>query len=498
MLCLYYTFILAGRRIRRAFPAPGCGISLIKERTMPNYYYNSRHGDLGHIRRRRRKRRPGFPFMILLIILLLIIMILVIGRAGKTASEKNGNTVTDSEGSAPVTTESAVERILAQAEYSAAQYDYDTAIDLIEGDPGASESAEGQEAVRRYRQTKASLKRQDVHKITHIFFHTLIMDTSKAFDGDARADGYNDVMTTKSEFEKILESMYERGYVLVSLHDIAHEEADAENGGSRMVEGDIMLPEGKQAFVLSQDDVCYYEYMDGDGFAKDLIIDEDGRIRNEMVMDDGTISVGSYDVVPLLDDFVEKHPDFSYKGAKGCLAVTGYNGVFGYRSDADYEGRNPNIEADREYVKKLSEALRADGWEIASHSWGHRNYATITDEEFEEDTQKWQDRVAPLVGGSDIIMFPFGADVGDWHTYTAENARYQRLWDEGFRYFCNVDSSQYFVQIGDDYLRQGRRNLDGYRMWQDMTSKNRTSDLFDVSEVFDPARPTPVPDYNGG
>ena len=37
-----------------------------------------------------------------------------------------------------------------------------------------------------------------------------------------------------------------------------------------------------------------------------------------------------------------------------------------------------------------------------------------------------------------------------------------------------------------------------YRLWQDMTNKNRTSDLFNAEEIFDPARPTPVPDYNGG
>ena len=40
-----------------------------------------------------------------------------------------------------------------------------------------------------------------------------------------------------------------------------------------------MLPEGKKPFVMSQDDVCYYEYMDGDGFASRMIIGEDGKQR---------------------------------------------------------------------------------------------------------------------------------------------------------------------------------------------------------------------------
>ena len=51
----------------------------------------------------------------------------------------------------------------------------------------------------------------------------------------------------------------------------------------------------------------------------------------------------------------------------------------------------------------------------------------------------------------------------------------------------------YWVQIGNDYLRQGRRNIDGFRMWEALSGgKNRVSDLFDVTSVFDPSRPTPI------
>src|SRR5699024_7665988 len=129
--------------------------------------------------------------------------------------------------------------------------------------------------------------------------------------------------TTKDEFEKILNEMYNRGYVLVRLHDIAHEETD-ENGNTRMVKGKILLPEGKKAFVMSQDDVCYYPYMDGDGFARRIVIGEDGKPTCEMVLDDGTAVTGEYDLVPILERFIEEHPDFSYKGARAVLAFTGY------------------------------------------------------------------------------------------------------------------------------------------------------------------------------
>ena len=54
-----------------------------------------------------------------------------------------------------------------------------------------------------------------------------------------------------------------------------------------------------------------------------------------------------------------------------------------------------------------------------------------------------------------------------------------------------MDSSKYFVQLRDNYLRMGRRNLDGYRMYY---HPELLEDLFVAGEVFDESRPTPVPE----
>ena len=268
--------------------------------------------------------------------------------------------------------------------------------------------------------------RANPSEVTHVFFHTLIMDTAKAFDGDSMQNGYNQMMTTRDEFLKILQSMYDRGYVLVSIHDVAREVTD-ENGNVSFVPGDIMLPEGKKPFVMSQDDVCYYEYMEGDGFASRLVIGEDGKPTCQMDLEDGTTVTGSYDLIPLLEDFIQEHPDFSYRGARAIIAFTGYNGVMGYRTDSSYEGVNPNIEEDRETVRQLAQCLRDNGWELASHSWGHRDLGSISYEEFVTDTDKWEQEVESLIGPTDIILYPFGAEIGDWHPYTMENERFAYL-----------------------------------------------------------------------
>ena len=75
---------------------------------------------------------------------------------------------------------------------------------------------------------------------------------------------------------------------------------------------------------------------------------------------------------------------------------------------------------------------------------------------------------------------------------TMDNEKFAYLKSQGFNIYCNVDSSQYFVQVRDNYLRMGRRNLDGYRLYQNLYGggEDRTSDLFDSASVIDPQRPT--------
>lgn len=386
---------------------------------------------------------------------------------------------------------------LEQAYRLAQSYDYDKAAERLRQIDNYSEDLELTQKISEYEAMKSKTKRwDDVTQITHIFFHSLIYDTDKAFKSDS-ADGYNMVMTTIDEFKNILQSMYEKGFVLVSIHDIVKEVKD-DNGNVTYQAGDIMLPVGKKPFVLSQDDVCYYEYMENTGFASRIVLDEQGKPTCEYKNDDGSLSYGAYDMVPIVDEFVSEHPDFSYRGAKGILALTGYNGVLGYRTDPEVYKDSPTLNDDIEAAKKVAEALKNDGWEFASHSWGHIHMAQTSWEKFKEDTDRWEKYVQPIVGDTDIMIYPFGEDVGDWHPYSKDNRKYEYLTEAGFRFFCNVDGSQYWVQLNGDHVRQGRRNIDGQRMWQELeTGKNWLDDLFDVKKVFDKARPTPVYEVNG-
>ena len=260
------------------------------------------------------------------------------------------------------------------------------------------------------------------------------------------------------------------------------------------------VPAGKKPIVMSQDDVCYYEYMTdsdgdgkpdkgGDGFASRLLV-KDGKLTCEYVDADGQTLYGSYDLVPLLDDFLEQHPDFSYRGARATIAVTGYQGAFGYRISSDYQaklGAEAFAQACKD-AREVADALRAEGYTIASHSYGHLTYGDISPERLAGDAQKWNDQIAAVIGETDVLLYPFGSDIAGIEAY--KGAKFDTLYGLGFRYFCNVDSAEHWVQIHDGYVRQGRRNIDGYRMYY---QPNLLDDLFDTKTVWDDARPTPVP-----
>lgn len=377
-----------------------------------------------------------------------------------------------------------IDEVLQESEDLALAYYYQEAIDKLQEFEEKNGSHEKlTQAMNQYQTQIEELvpfgAYDKVEEVHHIFFHSLIADTSKAFDGDHKENGYNYYMTTISEFIEMMKQMYEDDYVLVSIHDLV-KPVEQEDGSIKMELGDLMLPPEKKPFILSQDDVNYYEYMTGDGFASRAVTDENGRPSTEMILEDGSRVVGDYDMVPVLESFIKEHPDFSYKGARGILALTGYEGTLGYRTN---DPSSPTYEEDKETVKEVVKVLKEWGWEFASHSYGHRNMDKYGYGFLIEDTDRWLEEVGSLVGPTDIYIFPYGIDIEDHTGYDSD--KYQYLKDSGFLYYCGVFKSPW-MQRTDDYVRMTRRPLDGQAM---LEFPERLEDLFDLDKVIDPARP---------
>ena len=452
------------------------------------------------MQRRNTQKKKNLAVVLAIAAVVLLTVALIITLAGRNTSTVKK---ADDKNKAQNQETSSMQTVsLEDAEFAAKQYDYDKAIEIAKSLD--SSDSDIQSKISEWETAKGSLVEYPSDKITHVFVHSLIYDNSLAFDGDAKQDGYNLVMTTVNEFNDIIDELYKKGYVLVNLHDIATFDSEG-----NLVDGHIYLPEGKKAMVLSQDDTCYYHSQEGDGIADKLIIDENGEVKNHYTGKNGE-EIGDFDMVPIIDTFVKEHPDFSYHGHKGAIAVTGYNGVLGYRTDTVYDTRpegevdpdqqafldaHPDFDYQKECeeAKKVADKIKENGWEFASHSWGHKNYGSYDLELTKTDNEKFQERVIPIIGKTDILIFPNGTDIMNGIApYDQDNDKFEYLRDY-FRIYCTVDSAQYWLQKGPNYMRMGRRNLDGYRMYH---NPELLEDLFDSKAILDKDRPLPVPDMS--
>lgn len=324
--------------------------------------------------------------------------------------------------------------------------------------------------------------------VEHLFFHPVVAYPELAFDGDYKSDGIDDWMVTAGEYLKILQSVYDKGYVLVDIADCWSEQTN-EAGETRMVKNTLYLPEGKKPLIFSYDDVNYYEYMLENGFTYKLVIGEDGKLWSWGLDPQGNEVVSrDLDAVTILDKFVEEHPDFSPFGAKGCLSLTGYEGILGYRTQTDRENWTPEREADRqkeiEAVKPIVAELKRTGWTFGSHTWGHISLNTRTVETVTADMQKWFDEVGSLVGETPVLFYPFGGRL-DGDDVKQSGPAFQWMQQHGFRIFCSVGIDSWSKCKSDiSAVICDRLHPDGTTL-RSAKSRERYMKFYDAKDIID-------------
>ncbi|MBQ9387612.1 MAG: polysaccharide deacetylase [Lachnospiraceae bacterium] len=471
-------------------------------------------------RRRRRRRQAmirrvcfGIIFAAL-IALIILLCIKIFGGGGsseqtETTPQQQGQSSENGESQAPETG-SSNQAAIDEAAILAAQYDYDAAIEKLKGIAGYQDKKEITDLIADYELTRDTCVTVDMSTVPHVFFHTLICDFNRCFKSShnqSLMNGYNAWMVTVDEFKECIRQLYDLGYVIINIGDSYTKDAD----GNYSMSTDVKLPTGKKALILSYDDTCYYcQYMDW-GMADRVILDENGDLKCEYTDESGNTTVGDYDHIPILIDFCREHPDFAWHGHKGTLALTGYDGILGYRTEFrmfDYPTgdetawlqANPwcqksEIETYKEQAKVIVQALKDNGYEFASHTWGHRHADQKGLDWLKQDTEWWCERVESLTGDTDIFVFPHGGDIGSGDDYTSSNEKYSYLKSMGFGVFCGVDgTSLYWNQYRSGYVRQSRINIDGINMYQTLQGKATalTKLGLDVEKIFDTRRPTPI------
>lgn len=461
-------------------------------------------------RPRRRKKRSKMrifkdvylPPLIagVALILMLTFVIGSVSRAvqrGKNQAENDKNAADASMNEAARLQEEA-QTLLNEAAALAAVYDYEGAIEKLDSFSG---DLSGFTDLVNKRQDYAMAHDSmvewiDPSAIPNLSFHVLIADPGRAFSDTENGAAYNMNFVTTDEFSDILEQLYANNYVLVDM-DCFVEATTGEDGRTTYAAKPLYLPEGKKPIMITETLVNYFGYMidgnddgtpdaSGAGFASRLVLDANGNVTAEMVDASGSTVTGDYDLVPILNRFIDEHDGFSYRGAKATLAVCGYEGIFGYRiqksvlSSKGQDYYNEQVNG----AKAVLQALRNDGYTIACYTYNNISYGDYSATDIQADLLKWNDEITPVIGDVDVLVYARSSDISDTST-PYSGSKFNVLYSAGFRYFIGSSEREPFAEISSDHVRQTRLQVTGLQM---STKPAIYASYFDAASVLNDQR----------
>ena len=422
-------------------------------------------------RRERRKSRQQIfketylPFVILGVSVLLSLIFIFgsVGMARERAALK------EREERIAELMKNEAETLKSRAAAMAAEYDYENAMKTLANYSGGL--AGNQELLSLYNGYKEALNDlvvwKDLSEIPHLSFRTLVTDLEKASADPDRGSRYKKNYITTEEFSRVLNQLYENGYVLVSLSDFAMP-VTAGDGSVGVSMTSIRLPEGKNPIILTSEGENYYSHTEGcGGFANALTVNSAG----ELVCVDTDGNEGAFGFVPVLNAFLAEHPDFSYEGARATIALSGYEGLFGHSLEQTNE------------IKAVADKLRAEGYDIACYTYADMEYADYGVAGLKEDMDKWFAEVTPVLGETDILVYPTGGDIKGQEAYSG--SKYDALHGYGFRYFVGTGSGASWGMTAPEYARHIRTIVSAVNLQQ---HPDWFAGLFDAATVLSAER----------
>lgn len=464
--------------------------------------------DPRYVRRRKREKKRIFkevylPAIIAGLALLLILSFIVGSVSNALTVKKNKDSAAQVEAQQQASAADAAEvefkRTMAQVESLVTGYDYQGAIDLLNeylnGYNGSNNTFREQAVAKQaalVNEQNQLVELKDVTTIPNLSFHVLMADASRACNknvsGADMAGLYNKNFVSVEEFSRILNQLYSSNYVLVDFDSFVYK-ATGVDGNDEFGAKSIYLPQGKKPVMITETMVNYFEYMvdpdkdgtldgTGHGFANKLVLDENGDIKAAYVDANGQSLVGNYDLVPVLESFIQEHPDFVYQGARAILAVSGTEGVFGYRTNTSYVSRFGQAFYDNEVIeaKKVVAALREKGYTIASYTYSNQAYRSMTTLQIQAEVTNWTNQITPVLGEVDTMVFARASDIESYSGTT-----FDVLYNSGIRYFLNSGSSPR-VDINKTFVRQTRLMVTGETLaWY----SSQFTSYFDSNVVLD-------------
>ncbi|MBQ8040297.1 MAG: hypothetical protein IJ274_10585, partial [Lachnospiraceae bacterium] len=151
---------------------------------------------MGNLKNRRAKQQMQLIGLIAILVVTLIVIVgIVISISRSNSKPADGTEAGNIISSEDLEAQREAERkaFIAEADYLALTYDYDGAIAKIKEWPGYEEDEELLSKIDHYQTDKNRCVKVDIDEVTHIFYHSLVVDPERAFDpNDYQGRGNNE------------------------------------------------------------------------------------------------------------------------------------------------------------------------------------------------------------------------------------------------------------------------------------------------------------------
>lgn len=238
----------------------------------------------------------------------------------------------------------------------------------------------------------------------------------------------NDYLTSK-EFSNLLSELYLNDYILINLSDCF------EIQDNIITKKDLYLPQNKTPIILIFNNINYLDT--NQEFIEKFIIDGKDTIAcyNKKQAQNNQISYNT-DFIPILENFILQHNDFSFNNAKAVITFNKNDGILGYNINKT----NPNLSQDSSVLKKLVIKLKSLGYQFG---YSLNNFDST---KFEEEKEYLQEYIFPVFGNLNIC-------------YLDSQKNFENLSDLGFKIFINLGENS--LKIKNNKLIVTAKNFGG-------------------------------------
>jgi hypothetical protein len=277
---------------------------------------------------------------------------------------------------------------------------------------------------------------------------------------------FDETKITPDEFKNILEELYKNDYILININHLFFIENNV------IYPSTLLLPKNKKPVILSFNNVSYKSSCQNLGGIDKIIIDRNNQFATyttkksiqDRVMHDN-------EFIPILESFINYHPDFSHMSARGIIFCTGENGLLGYETHS----KNSSAKHETKRVFEIVNKLKYNGWSFGCNNYKYVYEDTLTDLQFAKDLSLWQKEIQTIIGHTPLYAYPYGT-----HS-TTNDSKQQILLNNNFKIFF-TNSMKTSLTLFKNILLMTRKPVNGITL---RNNYEDFSELFNCEKVYD-------------